>query len=200
MPLNSLWSKGKAWDKGATYTGPKPGDFPIGSMESRAAARAIVDWQPGAGLATGHGHVLREPELHRNPDDRDPGHARLAPAVYRLPVGEQDPHCGDRPGNRNHGRGGAGRAPEEVRIRGFRKEAILEQSGAHVRPAYPLRSNTCRNIAVTLIDLKAAELNYNKNMCIGNAENGTQRSCAISRLWLPLGSGFWNTCNKWEKN
>jgi hypothetical protein len=43
MPLNSLWSKEKAWNKGATYTGPKPGDFPVGSMESRAAARAVVE-------------------------------------------------------------------------------------------------------------------------------------------------------------
>src|SRR6266446_1920884 len=43
MPLNSLWSKEKGWNKGATYTGPRPGDFPIGSMESRAAARAVVE-------------------------------------------------------------------------------------------------------------------------------------------------------------
>jgi hypothetical protein len=26
-----------------TYHGPKPGDFPVGSLESRAAARAIVE-------------------------------------------------------------------------------------------------------------------------------------------------------------
>src|SRR2546427_5629979 len=31
-----------------------------------------------------------------------------------------------------------------------------------------------------------------KNMCIWNAENGTQRSCAINRLWLTLGRSFWN--------
>jgi hypothetical protein len=43
MPLNSLRNKEKAWNKGATYTGPKPGDFPVGSMESRAAARAVVE-------------------------------------------------------------------------------------------------------------------------------------------------------------
>jgi len=38
-----LRNKEKVWNKGATYTGPKPGDFPIGSMESRAAARAVVE-------------------------------------------------------------------------------------------------------------------------------------------------------------
>ncbi len=43
MPINSLPSKEKGWNKGATDTGPKPGDFPIGSLESRAAARAAVE-------------------------------------------------------------------------------------------------------------------------------------------------------------
>jgi hypothetical protein len=43
MPLNPLWSKEKARSQGATNTGPKPGDFPIGSMASRAAARAVVE-------------------------------------------------------------------------------------------------------------------------------------------------------------
>jgi hypothetical protein len=47
MPLNSLRNKEKAWNKGATYTGPKPGDFPVGSMESRAAARALVEHAKG---------------------------------------------------------------------------------------------------------------------------------------------------------
>lgn len=47
MPLNPLWSKEKAWNKGATDSGPKPGDFPIGSMESRAAARALVEHAKG---------------------------------------------------------------------------------------------------------------------------------------------------------
>ena len=43
MPINSLSSKEKGWNRGATDTGPKPGDFPIGSLESRAAARAAVE-------------------------------------------------------------------------------------------------------------------------------------------------------------
>src|SRR5437660_2020694 len=44
MPINSLPSKEKGWNQGATdTTGPKPGDFPIGSLESRAAARATVE-------------------------------------------------------------------------------------------------------------------------------------------------------------
>ncbi len=29
---------------------------------------------------------------------------------------------------------------------------------------------------------------------IGNAGNGTRRACAISRLRLPLGRDFWNSC------
>jgi hypothetical protein len=40
-------SNRQKWDSGlnfvhATYMGPKPGDFPVGSLQSRAAARAIV--------------------------------------------------------------------------------------------------------------------------------------------------------------
>jgi hypothetical protein len=30
----------------ATHSGPKPGDFPIGSLESRAAARSMLDTMP----------------------------------------------------------------------------------------------------------------------------------------------------------
>jgi hypothetical protein len=43
MSLNSLWSKGAGRDRSATEAGPKPGDFPIGSLESRAAARAVLE-------------------------------------------------------------------------------------------------------------------------------------------------------------
>jgi hypothetical protein len=40
-------SNRQKWDSGrnfvhATYMGPKPGDFPVGSLQSRAAARAMV--------------------------------------------------------------------------------------------------------------------------------------------------------------
>ena len=40
-------SNRQKWDSGlnfvhATYMGPKPGDFPFGSLQSRAAARAMV--------------------------------------------------------------------------------------------------------------------------------------------------------------
>src|SRR5208337_3977854 len=30
----------------ATHSGPKPGDFPIGSLQSRAAARSMLDTMP----------------------------------------------------------------------------------------------------------------------------------------------------------
>lgn len=34
----------------ATEAGPKPGDFPIGSLESRAAARAVFEGREAAGV------------------------------------------------------------------------------------------------------------------------------------------------------
>ena len=43
MRDNSLKPRLDDVDLPATARGPKPGDFPLGSVESRAAARAIVD-------------------------------------------------------------------------------------------------------------------------------------------------------------
>jgi hypothetical protein len=44
MRSNSLRTKQADIDAPATQQGPKPGDFVLGSAESRAAARAIVQW------------------------------------------------------------------------------------------------------------------------------------------------------------
>ena len=40
-------SQGNGRGLAATCSGPKPGDFPLGSLESRAAARAMLDGLAG---------------------------------------------------------------------------------------------------------------------------------------------------------
>jgi hypothetical protein len=44
--LKRLASQGDGRCLPATHSGPKPGDFPIGSLQSRAAARSMLDTMP----------------------------------------------------------------------------------------------------------------------------------------------------------
>jgi hypothetical protein len=42
--MGKYWGKEMSWTVSpATNLGPKPGDFPLGSLESRAAARAVAE-------------------------------------------------------------------------------------------------------------------------------------------------------------
>jgi hypothetical protein len=42
--MGKYWGKDASWTVlPATNLGPKPGDFPLGSLESRAAARAVAE-------------------------------------------------------------------------------------------------------------------------------------------------------------
>jgi hypothetical protein len=42
--MGKYWGKDASWTVlPATNSGPKPGDFPLGSLESRAAARAVAE-------------------------------------------------------------------------------------------------------------------------------------------------------------
>ena len=57
---------------------------------------------------------------------------------------------------------------------------------------FKLRCQTFR-----VMDAPSMDFQYSStNICIWNAESRTQRACAISRLWLPLGRGFWNACKE----
>ena len=86
-------SKGNGRGLPATCSGPKPGDFLLGSLESRAAARSMLDGLAGKDCICFPPDELPDLELKAEIEAaraiRCPLHgerfSKLAPAIYRAP-------------------------------------------------------------------------------------------------------------------
>jgi hypothetical protein len=83
-------NKGNGPRLAATNSGPKPGDFPLGSLESRAAARSTIDGMGGRDCIcfppNEPPHLQLKAEIEAAKAVRCPLHgarfSQLAPAVY----------------------------------------------------------------------------------------------------------------------
>jgi hypothetical protein len=69
-------------------------------------------------------------------------HVVAAGSVRSLEIGEYDSPDTGRSGIRNHGRRGTSTDTPRVKIRAYADRPLSNMSGAHIRPAYPLKSET----------------------------------------------------------